>query len=605
MASPAETALIQKQTQLQRTLTATLNELPADTALAAIFHREGGPLVAHGSKGFTAREVHTILRTLTNTLRTLPAKANDSEAGQGLRFRLVTPSSRTLLAVPLRYRQRTYGVLILGRKDGSAFGKKERAFIDQASESITKSLEKDSLFDGSVIFSRPLVANEPMTSPKDVLETLAATPSSYATPENQELIAGWLTEAAAMLPFDRAWVTHYDPLAASVEVIAVAGEQKAESKRDLKAGQRLALEASASGWAVRHRKPRVDQDLASTQGRFADHKHLYKDRLHSSLVVPFFVRGQVGGTVTFASKEEQRYSPTDATTVEPLLLKLVDLLQKPVAAPTPQPASGDEQVTAAPAAPSVETMEPTIRKQERQAAIGEFSAFLATELREPLASIRAQLEEVTGEGILDFDPQTRIEKAMRDLIRIEALLNEILDFAKPLELNRRLCRVPEIVENALAVVATELEVTRIQVTKDYAQHVAPVRCDDAKMQQVLLSIFKNSIEAMTPGGELHISLSQHRAGRGQEVQIAIRNNGAPIPPEHLSKVFEPFFSTKRSGTGLGLASVKKIIEEHGGSIGIASAAGEGTTTTIRLPAIIRRPHFRHRGRGRRGPRPQH
>ena len=146
--------------------------------------------------------------------------------------------------------------------------------------------------------------------------------------------------------------------------------------------------------------------------------------------------------------------------------------------------------------------------------------------------------------------------------------------------------------------------TRIQITKDYATHVAPVRCDDGKMQQVLLSIFKNSIEAMTPGGELHIGLSQHRAGRGQEVQITIRNNGAPIPPEHLSKVFEPFFSTKRTGTGLGLASVKKIIEEHGGSIGIASAEGEGTTTTIRLPAMVRRPHFRHRGRGRRGPRPQ-
>ena len=70
-----------------------------------------------------------------------------------------------------------------------------------------------------------------------------------------------------------------------------------------------------------------------------------------------------------------------------------------------------------------------IRKQERQAAIGEFSAFLATEVREPLASIRAQLEEVTGEGILDFDPQTRVENAMRDLIRVEAILNEILDFA--------------------------------------------------------------------------------------------------------------------------------------------------------------------------------
>lgn len=597
-------AITHKQTQLQRALTAALNDVPAETALAAVFHREGGPLVAHGAKGFTSREVHTILRTLTGPLRTLPGKPNEPENGPGLKVRLVMPSSRSLLAIPLRYQSRTYGVLVLGRKDNQAFGKKERSAIEQAGESVTKTLEKDLLFDGSVVLSRPLVAPEPITGPKHALETAPAAASSYATPENQDQIAGWLDDAAAIVPFDRAWVTHYDPLAASVEVVAVAGEQKGDGKRDLKPGQRLALEASASGWAVRHRKPRVDHDLASTQGRFADHKHLYKDRLHSSLVVPFFVRGQVGGTVTFASKEQERYTPTDAGALESFLVKLVELFQKP-AAPLPPPVvPGGEAAPTTAAAPAVDTLEPTIRKQERQAAIGEFSAFLATELREPLASIRAQLEEVTAEGILDFDPQTRIEKAMRDLIRIEALLNEILDFSKPLELNRRLCRVPEIVENALAVVATELEVTRIQVAKDYAQHLAPVRCDDAKMQQVLLSIFKNSIEAMTPGGELHIALSQHRAGRGQEVQIAIRNNGSPIPPEHLSKVFEPFFSTKRSGTGLGLASVKKIVEEHGGSIGIASAAGEGTTTTIRLPAMIRRPHFRHRGRGRRGPRPQ-
>ncbi|GKS57107.1 hypothetical protein YTPLAS18_06340 [Nitrospira sp.] len=599
----SEAALQHKHTHLQRTLTAVLNDLPADTALAAIYHREGGPLVAHGAKGLTAREVHTILRTLSGTLRNLTLDTTEQD-GQGVRLRLMTPSSKTLFAVPLRYRQRSYGVLVLGRKDGASFAKKERAFIEGACDGITKNLEKDLLFDGSVILSRPLVAQEPIAAQKDGMESLAVS-SSYATPDNQEQIAAWLDESISLLAFDRAWVTHYDPMAASVEVIAMAGEQKPDGKRDLKPGQRLALEASASGWAVRHRKPRIDHDLASTQGRFADHKHLYKDRFHSSLVVPFFVRGQVGGTVTFASKEEQRYALADAATIEPLLLKLVELLQKPATPPAAPPPSTGGPATAPSPNPTVETLEPTIRKQERQAAIGEFSAFLATELREPLASIRAQLEEVTGEGILDFDPQTRIEKAMRDLIRIEALLNEILDFAKPLELNRRLCRVTEVVESALAVVATELEVTRIQVTKDYGPHLAPVKCDEAKMQQVLLSIFKNSVEAMVPGGELHIKLSQHRAGRGQEIQIAIRNDGSPIPPEHLSKVFEPFFSTKRSGTGLGLASVKKIIEEHGGHIGIASAEGEGTTTTIRLPGIVRRPHFRHRGRSRRPPRPQH
>jgi signal transduction histidine kinase len=346
----------------------------------------------------------------------------------------------------------------------------------------------------------------------------------------------------------------------------------------------------------------LDNDLASTQGRFQDHKPLYKDRFHSSLVVPFFMRGQVGGTISLASRTPMRYTLPDARALEPLIVKLVELLQEPSEVPPPRAdagIAGEPQTEPAPQA----VAEPLIRKQERQAALGEFSAFLATEIREPLASIRAQLADVTAEGILDFDPQTRVENAMRDLIRIEAILNEILDFAKPLELNRRLCRIPDIIESTLIVVATDLEMNRIRVTKDYAANLSPVRCDDAKLQQVFLSIVKNALEAMSPGGHLHIEVTQPRSGRTHDVQILIKNDGVPIPTEHVGKVFEPFFTTKRAGTGLGLATVKKIVEEHQGQISIASGPGQGTTVIIRLPIPAHRgPAHRRRGRGRRPPR---
>jgi signal transduction histidine kinase len=343
----------------------------------------------------------------------------------------------------------------------------------------------------------------------------------------------------------------------------------------------------------------VDHDLASTQGRFQDHKHLYKDRFLSALVVPFFVRGQVAGTVAFASKTAMRYSLPEVRTLEPLLAKVAELIQGPIMIPAVSAdggAQGDKPMAPMPQVPS----EPIIRKQERQAAIGEFSAFLATEVREPLASIRAQLEEVTGAGILDFDSQTRVENAMRDLIRVEAILHEILDFAKPLALNRRVCRIPDIIENALTVVATELDVNRIRVTKEYGDHAGPARVDEGKMQQVFLSIFKNALEAMAPGGHLHIEVALQPSTRSH-LQITIKNDGVPIPTEHVGKVFEPYFSTKRSGTGLGLATVKKIVEEHHGHISIASGPGQGTALIIRLPTPPRTQHYRGRGRGRRPP----
>jgi signal transduction histidine kinase len=592
------------ETHLQRTLNSALNDVAMDAALAAIFHQEKGPLVGHASRGFTSRDVQAILRTLsTQAAATLAPTSQDPDGGRTIRLRMITPGAKSLLGIPLRHINQVYGYLVIGRKERAVFAKKEKSVLDQASDSITKALDREGLFNTNVVMSHPYVAQEPVPPQQTEAEMFTAL-TTHFSPELQGKIEAVLTEANQFVAYDRAWACYYDPLAGNVEVLGIAGDTKGDqkdAKKDLKSGQRLTLDSSAAGWAVRHRKPRVDHDLASTQGRFLDHKHLFKDRFLSSLVVPFFVRGQVGGTFTLGSKEPQRYQATDARTLEPIILKLADLLQTPAPpAPTPAPVTTEgEPITQPPVAVS---SEPIIRKQERQAAIGEFSAFLATEIREPLASIRAKLEEVTGEGILDFDPQTRVENAMRDMIRIEANLNDILDFAKPLELNRHLCRIPEILESALVVVGTDLEVTRIHVTKDYANVIAPVRADEAKLQQVFLSIFKNAGEAMTPGGHLHIQVTQHRAGRGFEVQILIKNDGAPIPAEIVDKVFEPFFTTKRSGTGLGLATVKKIVEEHGGSIAIGSAPGEGTTVTIRLPGVSRGPAFRHRGRSRRPPR---
>ena len=586
-----------KQTTLQRTLTTALNELGFDPALVAVFEREGSPLVLHLARGFTPREAQAILKSLSSQDLTLkkPSSLN-GEPIKAIRLRLITPSPKTVLGIPLTYRERPYGVLVIGRKEGSSISKKEKTLTENASEDITQALERASLLDGTLLLSRPWVLEEAINPPTTAPEPSVG-PTSLVTPEVQETIATVLNETASIVAFDRAWVTHYDPIAATVQVLGMAGDLKGDPKKALKAGQHLSLDESASGWAVRHRKPRVDQDLASTQGRFLDHKPLYKDRFLSSMVVPFFVQGQVGGALTLASKTAAQYAVPRARDLEPILLKLAEITQ-PLAFRLPGRSSGDSTGPASSQPALQGPAEPYIRKQERQAALGEFNAFLATEIREPLASIRAQLQDLTGEAILDFDPQTRVESAMRDLIRVEAILNEILDFAKPLELKRRACQVTDIIEKALTLVATDLERSRITVTKDYAAKLSPVRCDDTKMQGVFLSILKNALEAMTPGGHLNIQVSMPRVRRNPEVHIHIKNDGMPIPTELVGKVFEPFFTTKRSGTGLGLATVKKIVEEHHGQISIASGPGQGATVVIRLPASSRGSLHHYRGRRR-------
>ncbi len=587
-----------KQTTLQRTLTQTLNDLGVDAALVAMIEREDGPLIMKMYRGFAPREARAILRSVSHhDLGERAAPGAGAETTKSMRLRLITPSAKSLFAIPLLHRRRVYGLLVVGRREGASISKKERGQVETAADDISGALERAALFDGGFLLGRSWVLDEPSAGAPSV-GTQAAASTSVVTPQMQEAVVNVLEDAASQLAFERAWAASYDPIAGAVEVLGIAGDLKGDPKKALKPGQRLGLDESASGWVVRHRKPRVDHDLASTQGRFLDHKPLYKDHYRSTLVVPFFVRGQVGGTVTLASKGDAQYGLADARTLEPLLEKLADVVQQP-AAPEPLPAGEDRKAAAEPAVQAA--TEPYIRKQERQAALAELGAFLAAEVREPLASIRAQLEDLTGEGILDFDPQVRVESAMRDLIRVETILNEILDFTKPLELKRRLCRLPDIIENALTLIATDLEINRITVRKDYAQNLRPARIDDAKIQGAFLSIFKNALEAMSPGGQLDIQTSMHRAGRNQEVQILIKNDGVPIPPELVDKVFEPYFTTKRSGTGLGLATVKKLVEEHHGHIAITSQPDQGTAVAIRLPASgggARRP-FRHRGRGRR------
>ncbi|MCZ6800127.1 MAG: ATP-binding protein [Nitrospirae bacterium] len=599
-ASMAKTDTIQnsraeKQSTLQKILTSAVNDLGLD-ATVAILTQEQGPLVPQVSRGFSGREVRAIFRSLSpeNWQKDeTPSKGGGtgSDPAGSVRLRMITPGSKNILATPLREANAMYGALVLGKKENMNFTKKDKASIDKTRTAITEELKKAKLFDASVILGKAAVSSEPTGTLSPPESEQSVNPTTRTSPEIQQRIEPLLTEARESLPFDRAWVALYDPLAASLEVLgSVAGH-----KKELLPGQRLLLEESASGWAVRHRKPRLDQNLASTQGRFHDYKQMYRDRFRCTLIVPFFVRGRVAGTVTVGSKTENQYesAEVDSKKLEPLTMKLGQMFEEPslklsmFSSPTPAPQPSAE-------ATGDGTLGPAIRRQERKAALNEMSNFLATEIREPMGSIRAQLEEVTSEGSLDFDSQTRIETAMRDLVRVEALLHEILDFAKPLELDRRLCRVPELLDHSLSLILTDLKANRIEIEKNYAPRMGQVKWDETKMQHVFLSIFKNALEAMSPGGKLSLSVSMKRA-RQPEVLINIHNDGAPIPAEHVDRVFEPYFTTKRSGTGLGLATVKKIVEEHQGHISIESDLEKGTTVGLRLPGLKPRMPYRRRG----------
>src|SRR5262245_7556481 len=215
----------QPETFLQRTLTSVLNELPVDSAVAGIFHREQGPLVGHAARGFTALDVQAILRTLTAPSISENPPTGDHDGNRVMRLRLVTPGAKSLLGAPLKYHNRTYGFLVIGRKESATFTKKEKSLLDQAGEDITKALDREGLFNMNAVLTRPLVMNEPAPAAQSEMYTA---PVSQLTPEIQEKVTHVLTEANDIVAYDRAWVSHYDPLAGSVEVLGMAGDIKGE-----------------------------------------------------------------------------------------------------------------------------------------------------------------------------------------------------------------------------------------------------------------------------------------------------------------------------------------------------------------------------------------
>ncbi|MEO6201842.1 MAG: ATP-binding protein [Nitrospirales bacterium] len=592
------TPAAKQQSTLQKILTSVVNEVGMEAVLVAIMTHDGGPLVEQVSRGFSPREVRAILRALSmEDLKSVAVRNGvGGELESVLRIRMVTPGSKVALVLPLNFGGRVYGTLVLARRENSPLTKREKTTLSTNVAHISTELKKAGLFGSSLILSKPLVGNEPVALALAVAveEGHAPVARTYSTAEVQERIGSILTEEVeGGLSFDRGWVSIYDPLAATLEVLGVFGTQK----RDVTPGQLLSLDDSASGWSVRHRKPRCDNNLASTQGRFHDYKQLYRDRFASTIVVPFYVRGRVAGTVTLASKNPNNFDQTgsDSKSLETMTTKLVELFEDPschlsvmdVAPIQPVQSALKGQVIVTPPEGG------DVRKEERRAALHEVSSFLATEIREPIGFIRAQLEEITTDADLDFDSQTRVENAMRDMIRIETVLNEILDFAKPLELDRKMCRVQDLLDKAFSLVSTDIRVNRIEVIKKVPARMAQVRWDEVKMQYVFLCIFKNAIEAMSPGGHLRVEVMLTRA-RKPELQIIIANDGVPIPAEFVDKVFEPYFTTKRSGTGLGLATVKKVVEEHQGQISIASEPDKGTTVTILMPAPRPRTPYRPR-----------
>ncbi len=228
-------------------------------------------------------------------------------------------------------------------------------------------------------------------------------------------------------------------------------------------------------------------------------------------------------------------------------------------------------------------LENQLHQAERLAALGEMTAGVAHEIRNPLGII-SSTAELLKERLARYEPQNRLAQIIvEEANRLNEKVSEFLDFSRPRVPNLRPCDLEGVIDRSLELVQPEIERRSITVTRRYHLNGHAQAADPDLLHQAFLNILLNAIQAMSPGGRLTVSTALGPRGRGGEIRF--EDNGEGIDPETLKKVFNPFFTTKEKGSGLGLPIVKSIIETHQGVIKIDSAPGEGTTVTITLPEL--------------------
>jgi two-component system sensor histidine kinase PilS (NtrC family) len=228
---------------------------------------------------------------------------------------------------------------------------------------------------------------------------------------------------------------------------------------------------------------------------------------------------------------------------------------------------------------AIRAMESRMRQADRLATLGRMAANIAHEIRNPLASLTGAIDVLTSPHTAE-DARERLSQIVaRESERLNHIIKNFLEYARPAPLSITTFDVAAAAEEVLLLLEHRASPGSLKVIREFAPSVLwPV--DAEQFRQILWNLCLNAAESMPEGGELRVAV----AVRGETLEVTVTDTGEGIAADDLSHVFEPFFSTKSEGTGLGLALVHRVVQEHGGEIDVRSSPGLGTTFTLTLPS---------------------
>ncbi|MBN1977495.1 MAG: response regulator [Anaerolineae bacterium] len=420
-------------------------------------------------------------------------------------------------------------------------------------------------FDASVVQSATRRAVEKHRFRLRLAALNRATQAMIATLDPDEVLRLAMAEARTMLGAEATAILLRDPASDELRLVASAGASAA-----LPIGTRVPADAGIVGWIVQNARPALIDDVQSDPRCAANPAcALAGPDTHTLLGVPLTYRGAVIGVIEAVNKAGAGFDEHDRELLGTLAGSTA------VAIENARLYQAERELRKL-----VEQSQRQLVQTEKLTATGRLAASLAHEINNPLQAIHNSLQLMLSFQLEAAEQKEYLQIADEEIERLMHLVASILEFARPPQREMRAANLNDVAERVLALAGKYLQHRRVAIKRALSTDLPPIVVAPDELEQVFINLVLNAVDAMPDGGTLRVASWQAEDGR---LAVAFSDTGHGIAPEDLKRVFEPFFSTREDGTGLGLTVSHNVVERHGGEITVESALGQGTTFTVWLP----------------------
>ena len=458
------------------------------------------------------------------------------------------------VSLPLRGRGHPVGSLVFASREYDRFDDAAIDFLAAASEQIALGLRNAQLFAETQRRARELELINQVTH------------AASSTLNLQTVLQTIMTQAVEVLQAEAGSVMLLEKPEGDL-VFAVAAGPAGEQLR----GTHVPVATSIAGQAIREGRSLIVGDVQRDMHFFRQVDRVSGLTTQSLLATPLSVHGRIIGVLEVINKRSSRFSMAD--------LALLEALAGPAATAIENARLYEEALRHA---EEIQRSQAQLIHSEKLAATGRLAVSLAHEINNPLQALQNLLFLALDKRVGHDKRHEFLEVARDETSRLITLVQQTLEFYRPAHASPGPVDVNAAVERVLALARKKLQHSNVQVELKLSTHLPRVQGAADQIAQVFLNLIVNAAEAMSDGGSLRI---ESRAD-ATHVQVTFADSGPGIAPEDVPHIFEPFYSTKDSGTGLGLAVSYNIIESHGGTLSVASIPGHGATFTVRLPAAV-------------------